>query len=202
MDQFRRSLLLAPLALAAVGAPAFAAPISLNEISRYLNSLTTVEAPFTQTNSDGSRVSGRVIIHRPNRMRFEYAPPNEALVLASAGKVAIFDAKSNQAPEEYPLRRTPLNLILAQNINLNRARMVVGHHDLGNGITAVIAQDPDHPEYGTLQMDFAASPMTLKGWIVTDENGNRTTVRMGQLKVGESYPPSYFSITSERQRRN
>lgn len=202
MNKFRRSLLLAPLALSAFAMPSFAEAISLNEISRYLNSLTTVEATFTQTNSDGSRVNGRVIIRRPNRMRFEYAPPNESLVLASAGQVAIFDSRSNQPPEQYPLRRTPLNLILARNINLNRARMVVGHHDLGNGITAVIAQDPERPQYGTLQMDFSANPTRLRGWIVTDESGRRTTLRLNELQLGGSYPPSHFSITAEQNRRN
>ncbi len=201
MDPFRRSLLLAPAALAVMGAPSFAAALSLNELSRYLNGLTSVEATFTQENGDGSRSSGKVFILRPNRMRFEYDPPNDALILASAGQVAIFDARSNQPPEEYPLRRTPLNLILARNINLGRANMVVGHHDLGNGITAVIAQDPEHPEYGTLQMDFSANPTRLRGWIVTDENRNRTTVRLGDLRVGENYPPSLFSITAERNRR-
>jgi outer membrane lipoprotein-sorting protein len=201
MNQLRRSLLVAPLAIAALGMPAFAEALSLNELSRYLNALTTAETTFTQVNADGSQSSGKIYIRRPNRMRFEYAPPNASLVLASAGQVAIFDNKSNQPPEQYPLRRTPLNLILARNINLGRANMVVGHQDLGNGTTAVIAQDPEHPEYGTLQMDFTANPTQLRGWIVTDETGNRTTVRLGTLTVGQEYAPSLFSITAEENRR-
>jgi outer membrane lipoprotein-sorting protein len=202
MNSLRRLLLLAPLAFAVAGTSARADAIPLNEISRYLNALTSAEAPFTQINADGSRVTGKVIIRRPNRMRFEYAPPNEALVLASAGQVAIFDAKSNQPPEQYPLRRTPLNLILARNINLSRARMVVGHQDLGNGQTAVIAQDPEHPEYGSLQLNFSANPTLLQSWIVTDEGGSRTTVQLENLSIGGEYPPSLFSITAERNRRN
>lgn len=201
MDPLRRNLLLAPLALAVAGAPAAAAPLPLAELSRYLNGIETAESTFTQINADGSRSSGKVFIHRPNRMRFEYAPPNEALVLASAGQVAIFDAKSNQPPEQYPLRRTPLNLILGRNIDLGRARMVVDHGE-EQGMTTVTAQDPEHPEYGTIKLYFSASPVALRQWVVTDETGYQTTVVLDGLQTGASYPPSLFSIASEQQRRN
>ncbi|MCU0910675.1 MAG: outer membrane lipoprotein carrier protein LolA [Rhodobacteraceae bacterium] len=200
MDPLRRSLLLAPLALAIVGAPAFAAPLSLSEVSQYLNAIQTAESTFTQINADGSRSTGRVFIHRPNRMRFEYAAPNEALVLASAGQVAVFDAKSNQPPEQYPLRRTPLNLILGRDIDLGRARMVVAHGE-EQGMTTVTAQDPEHPEYGTIKLYFSASPVALRQWVVTDETGYQTTVVLDGLQTGASYPPSLFSIQREMQRR-
>jgi outer membrane lipoprotein-sorting protein len=200
MDPLRRSLLLAPLALAIVGAPAFAAPLSLSEVSQYLNAIQTAESTFTQINADGSRSTGRVFIHRPNRMRFEYAAPNEALVLASAGQVAVFDAKSNQPPEQYPLRRTPLNLILGRDIDLGRARMVVAHGE-EQGMTTVTAQDPEHPEYGTIKLYFSAAPVALRQWVVTDETGYQTTVVLDGLQTGASYPPSLFSIQREMQRR-
>ncbi len=201
MDPLRRSLLLAPLGLAVAGRPALAEAIPLAELSRYLNSLVTAEAPFTQVNADGSRSTGRVFIQRPNRMRFEYDPPNEALVLASSGQVAIFDARSNTAAEQYPLRRTPLNLILARNVDLARAGMVVGYEDMGTA-TAVVAQDPQNPSYGTIRLIFTATPTTLKQWIVTDETGTQTAVLLGDLVVGQRYPPSLFSITVEQSRRN
>ncbi len=200
MDPLRRSLLLAPAALALAGVPALAAPIPLAELSRYLNALQTAEARFVQYNSDGSQSTGKLYIHRPNRMRFEYDPPEQALVLASAGQVAIFDGKSNQPPEQYPLRRTPLNLILGRNIDLGRARMVVAHQDMGDA-TAVVAQDPEHPEYGTIRLMFTANPTALRQWVVTDEYGNETTVVLSDLRTGMSFPPSLFSITLAQQNR-
>lgn len=193
MDPLRRSLLLAPLALSLSGLPALAAPLSLAEVSRYLNSIQTAESTFTQLNADGSRSTGRLIIHRPNRMRFEYDPPDSALVLASAGSVAIIDTKSNLPPEQYPLRRTPLNLILGRNIDLTRARMVVAHGEEG-GMTTVTAQDPQNPQYGTIKLFFSAAPVALRQWIVTDETGFQTTVVLDALRTGGSYPPSMFSI--------
>lgn len=196
----RRIALLAPLALALLGAPAFAAPISLAELSSYLNSLTTVQTDFTQVNSDGTIATGTLYIRRPGRARFEYAPPDRSLVIAGGSQVAIFDAKSNQAPEQYPLRRTPLNLILAENINLSKAKMVVGHRQVEN-TTRIVAQDPEHPEYGTIELVFTANPVELRQWIISDDVGNQTTVILGEMKKGGQMPSSHFNITAEAEKR-
>jgi outer membrane lipoprotein-sorting protein len=201
MNPFRRTLLLAPLALAVAGTPALAETIPLAELSRYLNSLRTAESAFTQLNSDGSQSTGKLFIHRPNRMRFEYAAPDEALVLASAGQVAIFDDKSNQPPSQYPLSKTPLNLILDSNVDLTRDRMVMQHAE-ERGATVVVAQDPAHPEYGSIKLYFSGNPVELRQWTITDDVGSETTVVLQRLSTGESYPPSLFSIPVERSRRN
>ncbi len=192
--------LLAPIALIATLGQAQADKIPLGELSAYLNSLTTVETDFTQINADGSIATGKLFIKRPGRVRFEYAPPDRSLVLASAGSVAIFDAKSNQPPEQYPLRRTPLNLILARDVDLGRAKMVVGHLEDGTA-TRVRAQDPENPEYGTIDLVFTADPVTLRQWVITDDLGQQTTVILGELLTGKDYPPSLFAIDTETQRR-
>lgn len=189
----------APLALAAlvaVAQPAAAEKIPLAVISQYLNSLTTAEAGFTQTNADGSVSEGRLLIKRPGRARFEYAPPETTLVLAGSGQVAIFDGKSNQPPAQYPLSRTPLTLILAERIDLGQAKMVVGHREVQD-TTRVVAQDPAHPEIGTIELVFTASPVALRQWIITDETGSRTTVTLGPLRQGADLPNGLFNIQSE-----
>lgn len=191
-------ILLAPALWLALALPSFAAPVSLAAISRYLDSITSAETEFTQQNADGSTSTGRLLIHRPGRMRFEYSG-DDTLVLASGGQVAIFDAKSNQPPEQYPLARTPLNLILARNVDLTRARMVVAHGE-SNGMTTVTAQDPEHPEIGTITLFFSPSPLKLEQWVVTDETGAQTLVRLGPLRPGD-FPPSTFSIDFETRRR-
>lgn len=187
-------------ALLAFCSPAMANKIPLSDLSAYLNTLTTAETDFTQINADGSIATGRIFIQRPGRARFEYAPPDKSLVLASGGQVAVFDAKSNQEPAQYPLKRTPLNLILASNINLGQAKMVVGHTEQKNS-TSVVAQDPEHPEYGTITLVFTDKPITLRQWVITDDLGQETTVVLGDLIKGGTYKPSTFSIPFEMAKR-
>lgn len=194
-----RSLALAPAFALVFALPAAAEKISLNEISRYLNGLKTVVADFTQVNADGSVTPGRVFIQRPGRVRFEYKG-DSTLVLASGGQVAVFDKKSNTGAQQYPLSRTPLNIILAENVNLGRNGSVIGHSERKN-TTVVTAQDPQHPEYGNIQMVFTASPTELRQWVVTDDKGKKTTVILGEMQKGVQIPPSRFSITAEAERR-
>ena len=193
-------IFLAPLLLALTALPAMAQQLALAEISRYLNGLTTLEAAFTQINSDQTISTGLIKIHRPGRARFEYNPPDETLVIAGGQQLAVFDAKSNTGPEQYPLKETPLNLILARNVDLNRSGMVVGH-DYDGTATTVTAQDPDHPEYGNIRLVFTANPVELRQWIITDGSGSETAVILGEIETGKRYATATFSISAEVKRR-
>ena len=192
----RRALLFAPLAWAAFAGRASAAPIPLAELSRYFNAIRTAEAEFTQINPDGSLSTGQLWIHRPGRMRFEYNSPDNSLVIAASGTLAVFDRKSNTGPAQYPLSRTPLNLILAPRVDLTSARMVVAHRRDGD-TTVVVAQDPDRPEQGTLQLVFTDAPTELRQWRVTDDSGRETTLVLGALRTGITLPSRLFDLGAE-----
>ncbi len=196
---YRRTFLATAAAFAAT--PALAAKLSLNDISRYLNGIERATSEFTQVNDDGTLSRGKFYMRRPGRVRFEYFPPEKLLVMAGGGQVGIFDGKSNvQKAERYPLRRTPLNLILERNVNLARRNMVVGH-DYDGTATIVTAQDPEHPEYGNIQLKFTADPIELRQWVVTDGQGSRTTVILGQLRKVNDLPSTLFNISYEEGQR-
>ncbi len=205
-DITRRRLMQSGAAAAAATLYAGAAPVqaqarlSLAAVSAYLNGIVTAEAPFTQSNADGSRSTGRLFIRRPGRIRFEYDPPERALVVAGGGMVAIFDGRSNQRAEQYPIRRTPLHLILADRVDLGRARMVVGH-DFDGTATTITAQDPERPEDGRIELVFRDGPVRLTGWVITDGAGYRTTTELGVLRTGVTLSPFLFDIAYEESRR-
>ncbi|QIE45633.1 outer membrane lipoprotein carrier protein LolA [Pseudohalocynthiibacter aestuariivivens] len=173
--------------------PAAAEKLSLAEISTYLNSLKTATGSFTQINDDGTISTGRILIKRPGRVRFEYAPPDQTLVVADGDTVGIVDPKSNQGTQAYPLHRTPLSIILARNVDLSRARMVTGHASDGK-TTTVRAQDPDNPEYGNIELVFTGSPVELRQWVINDSGGSRTTVVLGDLVKGGRLKDESFVI--------
>ncbi len=199
---FRLRAFAAPLALLLLALPAQADKLSLSQISAYLNGLRTAEADFTQINGDGTISTGRLFIKRPGRVRFEYAPPDQTLVMAGGGQVAVFDGASNIGmPEQYPLRRTPLNLILEANVDLARRSMVTGHDHDGTA-TVVTAQDPEHPEYGSIQLKFTDDPVELRQWVINDSSGQTTTVALGPLETGGEISARLFSIPQEIDARS
>ena len=191
----KRCLLALSLALSGT-APFAAEQLQLSEISSYLNALTTAEASFTQINDDGTLSTGKLYLHRPGRARFEYDPPEGGIVVAGAGSVVIRDPKSNQPPETYPLRRTPLSLILDRNVDLKRANMVVGHGFDGTA-TTVRAQDPKNPEFGSIELSFTANPVELRKWVIHDDTGGQTTVILGQMETGVRLDNRLFHTTAK-----
>lgn len=166
--------------------------LPLSQISNYLNEMKTVQTTFTQVNDDGSLSTGKLWLQRPGKMRFEYDPPSSAVVLARSGSVKIFDPKSNQPPEQYPLKRTPLSLVLARNVNLDQANMVVAH-DFDGTATVITAQDPKNPESGRIELMFTDNPIELRKWVIHDNGGGQTTVLLGSLTEGGQLDQSLFS---------
>lgn len=186
-----RILLIAATSLAAL--PAAAEKLSLAEISQYLNSFRTASGEFTQINDDGTISTGQIFIKRPGKVRFEYNPPEDMQVIADGTRVGIIDGKSNTGPEAYPLHRTPLKIILARKVDFSRERMVTGHEG-DDKTTTVQAQDPDNPEYGSLELVFTANPVELRQWVVDDGSGSRTTVVLGDLETGVRLDDEAFVI--------
>lgn len=191
MTLLRSLLISAALSLAAF--PAAAEKLSLGEISRYLNGFKTAEGEFTQINDDGTISTGKLYIKRPGRVRFEYNPPEQTLVIADGTRVGVIDGKSNTGPEAYPLHRTPLKIILANNVDFGSERMVTGHDSDGK-TTTVRAQDPENPDYGSIELVFTADPVELRQWVINDSVGSRTTVVLGDLKTGVPLDDERFVI--------
>lgn len=203
----RRRMLfaLSTLALPAAGwvgltRPVRAAALSLAQISDHIREIGTAAAPFTQINPDGSLSTGRMWLRRPGRARFEYDPPNEGLVIAGGGQVAIFDGRSNTGPQKFPLRRTPLDLFLGRNPDLARSGLVLALIE-GAHSTTLVLQDPDHADQGTIALEFSHAPVALLGWVVTDALGDRTEVRIGAWAQDIALSSEMFSITHEENSR-
>ena len=174
--------------------------VPLADLSAYINTLETAQATFTQINSDGSVSTGDLYLHRPGRMRFDY-DGDDLLVIAGGQRVAIFDGRSNTRPEQYPLSETPLSLVLAAEVDFSRSGLVADHSFDGTA-TRVLAQDPDRPETGTLELVFTGDPVELRQWVVTDSGGVETTVVLGGLETGMELRPALFSINTEINMRS
>lgn len=177
--------------------PAYAEKISLDRLNAYINDLPVVKGSFTQINADGSKDKGQLYLSRPGKMRFEYAAPNNALVIAGAGSVAVYDDKSKSGPSVFPLKRTPLNLLLAKDVDLKTNGMVAKHVESGE-YTMVVARDPKGQTKGQIQLVFTDNPVRLRQWIITDESRQKTTVILGKLREQKKLPLRLFEITKHR----
>ncbi len=65
----------------------------LRRVNASLNSLSTMQAEFVQTGSNGRRVEGKLYLQKPGRLRFEYKPPAQLEIVADGSSVVIRDRK-------------------------------------------------------------------------------------------------------------
>lgn len=164
----------------------------LRRISNYLNANETLAGDFVQVGPDGEVNEGRFYLRRPGRVRFEYEPPNPALVVADGFWVGVTDT-SLKTVDRYPLSDTPLYLLLKDDVNLAREGAVKKIERAANQMR-ITAINPDDPSQGSITLVFTDNPLELRQWIVVDQQGLTTTVALRELRSNISLKPELFVI--------
>jgi outer membrane lipoprotein-sorting protein len=195
-----RKTLLTVFIIALFGAPVRAEKISLSNLSSYLESIKKVSGNFTQINSDKTVSTGRIFLFRPGRMRMEYKTPDNSLVIVGGSQIAVFDSKSNTHPRVFPLRKTPLKILLEKKINLKTSDIIVSHEEVESS-TVVVLQDPNLSSYGSLKLVFTDHPVTLRQWVITNEMSDQTVLKFKDFINQPNMSSNKFDISLEIDNR-
>ena len=173
-------------------ASAQANPKDLTRISNLLNGIGTMKGTFVQVGPDGDLSEGLFYMRRPGRIRFEYRPPNPALIIADGFWVGVYDTLDNTL-DRFPLSETPLDLLLRDRVNLRDERAIQSIEE-SPGQLRVRAIDPDAPDQGSITMVFNDNPLELTQWIVLDGQGLATTVALSEVQRNVDLDPNLFFI--------
>ncbi len=164
-------------------------------VQSYLNGIKTLKARFLQVAPNGAISHGTVWLERPGRMRFQYDPPTPLLLIAGHGLVVFHNSKLNQTTN-IPLNATPLGILLSDQISLSGSGVgVTGIRRLPGQIHLTLVRSA-RPSEGSLTLDFADTPLTLRQWTVVDAQGQRTTVELYDVQLGGSFPDSLFEYAA------
>ncbi len=194
-----RSAFLAPLALVAA-VPATAQAPDLGSVQRYLRAITTMTANFSQTDRAGKVLTGTLTWKQPGKIRFQYEKGVPLLIVAEGGALTFVDYSVKQV-QRWPIRNSPLGVLLDPSRDLSRFAKVVPGDDR---LLSVEARDPKHPEYGRITLVFARDAggpagLTLQGWVALDSQNNRTTVRLSNQRYGAPVADGAFRWTDPRR---
>ncbi len=205
----RRFFLAAGLA-AAIVSPAMAqtAPVPavltadqkalLDKATAYIQGLSSAKGHFVQTDARGTQTQGTFYLQRPGKARFAYDPPAGLLVVSNGNNVNIFDSRL-KTYESYPLEKTPLNLLLAREVRLDRGVVITDIRPLADGFT-IVAQDAKRKALGKISLDFSNAPVGLMGWTVTDIKGGQIRVRLSDFAETSDLDPKLFVLTDPRRK--
>lgn len=168
----------------------------LERVSLYLNGLKDLQGGFLQVGPDGSLAEGRFYLRRPGRLRFEYTPPVKMLVVADGTWVAVKDGFS--AVQRYPLRTTPLGILLQQHVDLADEVKVLGVERQPGSLRVTLAdRTGDAP--GQITLIFDEPNILLRQWVVTDAQGLQTTVALRNVQSGVRADNALFVLQDEQR---
>ncbi|WP_417827340.1 LolA family protein [Thalassospira sp.] len=167
-------------------------PAMIEKIENYLAGITTLKAEFVQISSDGGAAEGNLFMERPGKMRFEYNPPAQILLVSTGHDFIYFDKEIN-APTYFDIDETPAGIILAEDISLTDKVKIVDYRHTAETVRVEMVRKSD-PGAGSVTLVFSEKPMQLRQWIVTDPTGIETTVTLFNIEEGITLDPELFKF--------
>ncbi len=181
---------------------AFAVPASaasLADVAASLKGTTSLSADFSQAGADGRVLNGKLWLARPGKVRFQY--DKAQMLLVGDGRTLSFIDYEVKQVSQWPVRRTPLQILLAAEPDLAPIARITADGDAG---VEVAARDPKRPEFGTITLRFtrsAAAPggLALSGWTALDAQGGRSEVRLANVRYNASLKGVNFGFVDPRR---
>jgi outer membrane lipoprotein-sorting protein len=162
----------------------------LQKIAAYLDSIHTMTAHFQQATASGGAAGGSVWLARPGKMRFQYDPPNQLLLLADAFYLYSWDPDLKQMTK-VGLKSTPAWFLLRQPISFTDGVVVTRFEHSGNTVRVSVVETAE-PDAGSLTMVFTENPLILRQWTVVDQQGRVTNVSLSDVSYGMALDPKLF----------
>ena len=203
---FLKSFAVVLLTLSLAGkAPAEVAPLALKgadksdvlRVQKYLNGLITLKSRFLQASSTGNFAEGTFYLSRPGKMRIEYDPPVQFLIVAD-GTWLIYHDKELEQMTHLPLGSTPAAIIVDEKMSLFGDDPKVTRIERGPGVIAVTLVSND--DEGSITLVFGDRPLVLKKWIVIDAQGVRTSVSLLSSQIGVALDDKLFKVKLLQQK--
>ncbi|MDX2143680.1 MAG: outer membrane lipoprotein carrier protein LolA [Rhodospirillaceae bacterium] len=149
----------------------------------YMNALGNLRARFLQVNPDGSTHEGNLYVARPGKMRINYDPPAEMLVVAD-GKWLIYVDKEVDETSYLDLDDTPAGLLLKADISFTDKAVKLQGVRLGKNTVEITAAQAKDPAAGKLTFVFSDAPFELRQWRVLDAQNQEVSVTLFEPRFG------------------
>jgi outer membrane lipoprotein-sorting protein len=162
----------------------------LQKIAAYLDGIHTMTAKFEQATAKGGAATGYLWVSRPGKMRFQYDPPNELLLLADTFYIYSWDPDLKQMTK-VGLKSTPAWFLLREPISFTDGVVVTHFEHSGNTVRVSVVESAE-PDAGSLTMVFTENPLVLRQWTVVDQQGKVTNVALSEVQYGMALDPNLF----------
>ncbi len=165
----------------------------LDRIEAYLDSITSLDSRFVQTNQDMTHLSGSFQLKRPHFLRFAYDDP-PTLIIARGERLVFRDGETGEITEGS-VEGTPAQFLLRPQIRFGDDVRVADVRRDG-GFVAVTLESVEEPGTGSISLILAEDPLALEQWLVRDAQGVVTRITLVSPRFGVELDNSLFQINS------
>jgi outer membrane lipoprotein-sorting protein len=169
----------------------------LRRIEASLNAVRTVHARFRQNSSNGATAAGELFLERPGRLRIDYQPPAQMLIIADGTFLVYYDRKLEQV-SHIPLSSTPAGILLDQQLSLQDEQLIVTSFQRSPGVISVEVTRTAEQAEGSILLTFDELTASLRQWAVTDAQGITTLVTLIEPEFNVAIDPSTFEFKDPR----
>lgn len=159
-----------------------------------------MQAAFTQTDRNGSRVSGTLTLKRPGRIRFQYQPGVPMLIVSDGAAMTFIDYEAKQV-QRWPIKNSPLGALLDPARDVKKYGRLISSGPAG---IAIEVRDKSHPEYGVMTFRFqpkASAPggLELNSWTSLDSQKKQTSIQLSSQRYGVAVSDAMFKYNDPRR---
>lgn len=179
-----------------INVPAFAASVDapiVKQAETYLQNLREAKADFELIAPDESMRSGTFYLKRPGRLRFEYSGIHKDLIVADGTLIHFYDSSVDQS-QSAPIQSTLANFFLRSKMSFG-GDLEVAKVEEDTEYAHITLVQKDSPDTGNITLSFGKNPIILKGWRVSEYNGNVTRMRLKNVVENPKLANNLFNFT-------
>lgn len=169
-------------------------------VEDYLNGMSSVKASFQQYTASEGLAFGRIYLRRPGRLRVEYDPPSEILLIADGTLLSYYDAELNHI-EQVPLNLSPMWFLLRKNVKLGGDVTITTFKRSAETVLIGLVQS-DEPDAGQVLLELGDKPMELRQWTITDSAGSQVRVGLYNAEFGVPLDNALFATPRKKDTRH
>jgi len=173
--------------------------IPLEEIEAYLQGLTNLQAQFILVGPNYRTSHGTFSLSKPGRLRFDYDPPDQMLVVSDGKTISLVDYELRQVTR-WPIKKTPLRPLVRSGEVFGEDVTITRVLYYKKQIRVSIAEAGDEDE-GEMELIFGRNPLRLDGWEVIDGRGKRTIIALNDLRTDITLDSKLWTFDDPRPKR-
>ena len=162
----------------------------IDRVEAYLSGIHTIDAEFIQAAPNGDITSGKFYLERPGKLRMEYAPPTPVLMVTSGSNIVYYDKELDQI-SRISLEDTLVGFLAREQVKFDDTVKITSITKDDNVLRISLIQT-SKPKDGSLTLEFADKPLSLRNMIVKDSAGETTTVSLNNAKFNIALAEDLF----------